>query len=183
VPPNLYLIGTMNTADRSVVALDSALRRRFRFVEVPPEPEVVRENLEGTLRVGDLDLDRARLMEVINERVEFLLDHDHCIGHSYFLKMRTAREVAEQFATGIVPLLREYFYEDYRQLRLVLGDGFVGQSTRLSSASFPAGADMADYDVGDYVRYEIRDFRGKTTGLAQALRILLNQVEPDKTEV
>jgi hypothetical protein len=80
-------------------------------------------------------------------------------------------------------LLREYFYEDYRQLRLVLGDGFVGQSTRLSSASFPAGADMADYDVGDYVRYEIRDFRGKTTGLAQALRILLNQVEPDKTEV
>jgi predicted Mrr-cat superfamily restriction endonuclease len=183
VPPNLYLIGTMNTADRSVVALDSALRRRFRFVEVPPEPEVVRENLEGTLRVGDLDLDRARLMELINERVEFLLDHDHCIGHSYFLKMRTARDVAEQFATGVVPLLREYFYEDYRQLRLVLGDGFVGQSTRLSSASFPAGADMADYDVGDYVRYEVRDFRGNIAGLAKALRILLNQVEPDKTEV
>ena len=118
VPPNLYIIGTMNTADRSVEALDTALRRRFSFVEMNPNPEL----LKG-FQVDNIKLDEV--LQKINERVELLVDKDHTIGHTYFMNLSTAKDLAQAFANKIIPLLQEYFYGDYGKIGLVLGEGFI----------------------------------------------------------
>lgn len=122
VPSNLYIFGTMNTADRSVEALDTALRRRFAFEEVMPKPEL----FEG-LTVGGISI--QELLEKLNQRIEALLDRDHTIGHSYFYKVKEAehKEAALKsvFKDNIIPLLQEYFYGDYSRIGLVLGEGFV----------------------------------------------------------
>ncbi|QXP71265.1 EVE domain-containing protein [Polaribacter sp. R2A056_3_33] len=118
VPSNLDIYGTMNTADRSVEALDTALRRRFEFKEMMPDYTVI-ENEE---------VDYIKLSEVlkkINERIELLIDRDHAIGHSYFCKVNSEEKLAKAFNTKIVPLLQEYFYGDYGKIGLVLGKGFV----------------------------------------------------------
>ncbi|OXA73020.1 hypothetical protein B0A67_06140 [Flavobacterium aquidurense] len=120
VPSNLYIIGTMNTADRSVEALDSALRRRFSFTEIMPEPELLEE-----ISFNDFTLDEV--LETINHRIEILLDRDHTIGHSYFLKVNSnnTEELTAVFQNCIIPLLQEYFYHDYEKIALILGQGFV----------------------------------------------------------
>jgi len=122
VPPNLYIIGTMNTADRSVEALDAALRRRFSFVEMPPRPEL----LENILVYGYA---MEKLLWTINQRIERLLSKDHLIGHSYFLPIKNAeapeKELALVVQHKILPLLQEYFYGDFGKIGLVLGQGFV----------------------------------------------------------
>jgi len=122
VPRNLFIIGAMNTADRSVEALDTALRRRFTFVAVPPHPEWIKQP-------AGLAVDLQHLLRVINARIEKLLDKDHCIGHSYFMGIadRTdpLNELRTVFATKIVPLLEEYFYGDPAKIGMVLGDRFV----------------------------------------------------------
>ncbi len=118
VPSNVYLIGTMNTADRSVEALDTALRRRFHFEHMAPNPDLLKDiDIEG--------INLKELLEVINERVSFLKDEDHQIGHSYFLNVKTKQNLANAFGSSIIPLLKEYFYNDFGKIRLVLGDGFV----------------------------------------------------------
>jgi len=182
VPPNLYLIGTMNTADRSVVALDSALRRRFRFVEVPPDPEVLTENgRESSVEVGGKRFDLVDIMTAINDRVEFLRDRDHLIGHSYFLKMEDEEGVAREFATGIVPLLREYFYEDYGQLQLILGGGFITSKVG-EKVSFPDLKAVKDLELNAYQRYTVEDYRGRPGALRSALSKLLNIKEAKPAE-
>ncbi|MCL6220920.1 McrB family protein [Zunongwangia pacifica] len=122
VPANLYIFGTMNTADRSVEALDTALRRRFAFEEVMPKPELFEE-----LEVAGISI--QELLKKINQRIEALLDRDHTIGHSYFYKVKEAehKEAALKsvFKDNIIPLLQEYFYGDYSSIGLVLGEGFV----------------------------------------------------------
>ena len=110
VPPNLYIIGTMNTADRSVEALDTALRRRFSFEEMLPKVEVVKEKSFD-------DFDRVKIMEIINNRIEILLDRNHTLGHAYFIK----KDFKTSFQNEIIPLLQEYFYNDYSKIGLVLG--------------------------------------------------------------
>lgn len=130
VPNNLYIIGTMNTADRSVEALDTALRRRFSFVETPPLPEIIAEEGElkkekGILQVGDLNINLVELMGKINRRIEKLLDKDHLIGHSYFMKVKDLDTLQDAFYRNIIPLLQEYFYGDYGKIGLILGAGFV----------------------------------------------------------
>lgn len=120
VPANLYIIGTMNTADRSVEALDTALRRRFYFEEKKPEPKLL-----GTKSVKGISL--QNLLQTINTRIAYLLDEDHCVGHSYFYDIE-ADDVAglsRVFKNNIIPLLKEYFYNDYEKIQLILGDGFV----------------------------------------------------------
>lgn len=114
VPSNLFIIGTMNTADRSVEALDTALRRRFCFEEMPPKTEVVAEK-------GFSDYSRVAIMEKINNRIEVLLDRNHTLGHAYFIK----KNFKSSFENEIIPLLQEYFYNDYGKIGLVLGKGFV----------------------------------------------------------
>lgn len=144
VPPNLCLVGTMNTADRSVEALDSALRRRFSFIECAPDPSV----LEGTVVAGEVDV--ARMLRTINERLELLLDRDHLIGHAHLLPLAddpTIARLKDVFAMNILPLLAEYFYSDLGRVGLVLGRPFVQPvSHKVSLAAFDheAGEQLAE---------------------------------------
>ncbi len=127
VPENVYVIGTMNTADKSLIQMDLALRRRFSFVEMLPEPEL----LAG---ISVFDVDIATLLLRINQRIEALLDSEHMIGHAYFMPLKTladekAREVclAAIFRDKILPLLREYFFDDYERIGWVLNDPVKAQ--------------------------------------------------------
>lgn len=124
VPSNLYLLATMNSADRSVETLDTALRRRFSFRELAPEPSILK--IAGKLKDGLLDtLDIAELLTIINSRLERLLDREHRIGHSYFLKVDSWESLRDVFQFKVIPLLKEYFFNDYGKIGLVLGQGFV----------------------------------------------------------
>lgn len=121
VPPNLHVIGTMNTADRSVEALDAALRRRFEFQELGPLPEKLTFTIDGPI-------DPQQMLRTINRRLEKLRDRDHCIGHAYFLPLEetpTLDALKQVFATKILPLLQEYFFGDWGKIGLVLGKDFV----------------------------------------------------------
>lgn len=125
VPENVYLLGTMNTADRSIALMDTALRRRFHFIEMMPDPEVLRRLGFATVEANGERLDVARMLSVINERIEYLFDREHTIGHAFFLKSVDKYSIdtlAQVFEKQIIPLLQEYFYEDYEKIQLVLGD-------------------------------------------------------------
>lgn len=118
VPSNVYLIGTMNTADRSLAGLDIALRRRFTFKEMPARPEL----LDGLMVEG---IDIGQLLRIMNQRIEVLLDRDHCLGHAYFMPLRdtpTLENLALIFRNQILPLLQEYFFEDWQRIQWVLND-------------------------------------------------------------
>ena len=117
VPQNLYILGTMNTADRSIAMLDTALRRRFDFIEMMPEPSLL----------GDCEgVDLRELLTALNERIEYYYDREHAIGHAYFMNSRgcitTLDELRDIFSTKIIPLLQEYFFDDYERIRLILND-------------------------------------------------------------
>jgi len=120
VPKNVDIYGTMNTADRSVEALDTALRRRFSFIEMQPDPEILSES-----KYQDVDL--KRLLEIINQRIEVLIDKDHQIGHSYFIGIQNLDDLKLVFKDKIIPLLEEYFYGDFGKIGLVLGGSFIYQ--------------------------------------------------------
>ncbi len=118
VPDNVYILGTMNTADRSIAAIDTALRRRFRFKEIMPDADV----LDGIVVDGVII---KNMLNKINKRITALYDREHTIGHSYFLPLKdnpTLNTLAVIFSDDIIPLLQEYFYEDYEKIRMVLGD-------------------------------------------------------------
>lgn len=118
VPDNVYLIGTMNTADRSIALIDTALRRRFSFVEMQPDSATLKDVL-----VDGIDI--SEMLDTINKRITVLLDREHTIGHSYLLPLKsdpTLERLAAIFENTIVPLLQEYFYDDYEKIQLVLGD-------------------------------------------------------------
>lgn len=125
VPSNLYIIGTMNTADRSIALMDNALRRRFQFVEMMPKPELLDDIVVSR---DEVDIKINRLLKKINERIEFLYDRDHTIGHSFFMKLKDIDDEAKYselcsiFANNIIPLLQEYFYDDWEKIQIVLGD-------------------------------------------------------------
>ena len=118
VPDNVYIIGTMNTADRSIAMLDTALRRRFSFVEMLPESATLKNvYVEG--------IDIAAMLDTINKRINMLLDREHTIGHSYLLPLKEDDNIdnlSRIFKNKILPLLQEYFYDDYDKIQLVLGD-------------------------------------------------------------
>ena len=123
VPDNVYIIGTMNTADRSIAAIDTALRRRFTFIEMMPEPEKVLVKDNKHICVGDIDI--VEMLKTMNERIAVLYDCEHTIGHAYFMPLKDNPSIdllADIFRNKIIPLLQEYFYEDYGKIRLVLGD-------------------------------------------------------------
>lgn len=117
VPANVYIIGTMNTADRSIAHMDAALRRRFDFVEVMPEPSLFRDlDVEG--------VDVARMLAAMNGRIELLYDREHTIGHAYLMALKdspTVETLSSIFGRRIMPLLQEYFYDDYGKIASVLG--------------------------------------------------------------
>ena len=151
VPENLYIIGTMNTADRSVEAIDTALRRRFVFEEMLPNYQLpeIQQQVFG--------YPAAEILKKINDRIEKLIDRDHCIGHAYFIG-KDETTILESFYKNIIPLLQEYFFGDYGKIGLVLGKGFVEKKT-IESNLF---ADF-EYDYKSELEerpiYEIIDYR------------------------
>lgn len=126
VPNNLYIIGTMNTADRSVEALDSALRRRFQFFEMLPNDKQI-PNAAKSLDV----------FKTINKRISILKDSEHQIGHSYFMAIQNELDLYKVFRYNIIPLLQEYFFGDMERIKMVIGKGFVKEETVTQSAVFP----------------------------------------------
>lgn len=169
LPSNLYVLGTMNTADRSIALVDVALRRRFDFEEMMPDSSVIRNQLTALLDEESEEIDLTsdqidlivEVFQVLNRRVSYLLDRDHQIGHSYFLEVESMTDLHEVWYSRVLPLLQEYFYNDRRRLVRVLGEhdpdepmGFVkkGEQVQLlgdGSASGEAGSwDFYEYGVG-----------------------------------
>ncbi|MDB5322755.1 MAG: hypothetical protein JWN40_4386 [Phycisphaerales bacterium] len=136
VPPNLYILGTMNTADRSIALLDLALRRRFTFVEMPPDPSLL-------TTVAGVDL--GKLLTRLNARIAALLDRDHRIGHSYLMNLQSLEDLRFAWYHRVIPLLEEYFYHDVARLRAVLGSAFV-KTIPAEKYLFDASVDAFDPD-------------------------------------
>ena len=135
VPDNVYLIGTMNTADRGIALLDVALRRRFEFIEQMPDETLVRQDIDG--------VDGRALLHALNQRIRENLDRDHQIGHTYLMGVKDVASLGRVFQTQIVPLLQEYFYDDWEKIDSVLsGSPFIVKQGAADTQSFdvlPAG--------------------------------------------
>ncbi len=154
VPDNLYLIGTMNTADRSLAGLDIALRRRFTFVEMPPKPELLADTKIDGVNIG-------QLLEVMNQRIEVLLDRDHCLGHAYFLPLKqeqTLDKLASIFRNQILPLLQEYFFEDWERINWVL-NGHRAKNKSLCFIKQPDGDNQLSQLFGEKLLEQLQDKR------------------------
>ncbi|EGQ9169124.1 AAA domain-containing protein [Vibrio cholerae] len=170
VPDNLYIIGTMNTADRSLAMMDTALRRRFDFVEMMPNPTVLR----GAVVEG---IYLETLLKTLNERIEILYDREHTLGHAFFMPVKALLDENKEeeafaklvsvFQNKVIPLLQEYFFEDWHKIRLVLGDNQRGErfqfirETTLDESKLNAlfGAEHELNHYGDAPkRYELKPF-------------------------
>lgn len=147
VPKNVYILGTMNTADRSIAMMDTALRRRFDFVPMAPQPELLPDNVEG--------VDVSEMLRTMNERIEWLYDADHAIGHALFWTLHekekcTLSELSRIFRKKIIPQLQEYFHDDYGKVRLVLGESpMIECEPKPRDGLFP-GADGLDLPEAIY---------------------------------
>ncbi|GHF97404.1 McrB family protein [Thalassotalea marina] len=182
VPDNLYLIGTMNTADRSLAMMDTALRRRFDFVEMMPKPIL----LSGKIING---IDLEQLLETMNKRIEVLYDREHTLGHAFFMSVTKVLdskgedeafiELHQVFKNKIIPLLEEYFFEDWNKIRLVLGDNrkkkdthasliFVQEITVSYNEIFGEGHGLDTYD-DKKATYKLTDFDDESGAWHQAL--------------
>jgi len=147
LPENLYILGTMNTADRSIALLDTALRRRFHFEEMAPQPSLLADVEKRT------GIDLPSVLRAINERLEFLVDRDHLIGHAWLMDAETRDDVDTAMRRKVIPLIAEYFYDDWNKVRSVLGgtDHFV-ERQRLRS---PPGLES---DLGEArFRWTVRE--------------------------
>ncbi len=175
VPDNVYLIGTMNTADRSLANLDVALRRRFVFEELPPEPAL----LSGVTVGGRVPVDA--LLAVMNQRIEALLDRDHLLGHASFIPLvtePTLPKLAEVFRRQVLPLLQEYFFEDWQRIQWVLNDHrkpkilqFVRQSSVKVADLFGANAQVSArplWEINDVAFDNIEAYAGVISSQASS---------------
>ena len=142
VPANLHVLGTMNTADRSIALLDTALRRRFLFEEMMPATSHadIEKDLDG--------IDCGKLLKAMNQRIAVLLDREHQIGHTYLLRVDTLPALASTFQNRIMPLLQEYFYDDWEKISAVLNNnGFVRKSNPPAEL---VGLNLVDADRSVY---------------------------------
>lgn len=160
VPTNVYILGTMNTADRSIALMDTALRRRFSFIEKMPQPELLND---VSVEQNGVSVNVGEMLDTINKRIEFLFDREHTIGHAFFMKLKKNNDIsilADIFKRSVVPLLQEYFYEDYEKIQLVLGDNgktedkhkFIKNETVIPTSLFRGRSRLEKSD-----KYEIND--------------------------
>lgn len=164
VPSNLHIIGTMNTADRSVEALDTALRRRFTFEEMLPNPTLLKGTIEG--------ISLEKLLRTINERIEVLVDRDHTIGHAFFINDTTLDHLRNTFANKVIPLLQEYFYGDYSKMEMVIGSAFFDVK-ETSKVKFAVKSDS--FDLEGKV-YHIKNIASKEVMSDEAFKTTLEQI-------
>ena len=149
VPSNLYILGTMNTADRSIALLDIAIRRRFAFVELMPNPSL--------LKSKDIDgVQLEKLLMQLNHRIIALLSHDYQIGHSYFIDVNDIEDLHFTWYHRVIPLLQEYFYSDGQRLQALIGEDFL-QPVEVDSATHKALKDLYEPDL----KYEIKQLEGE----------------------
>ena len=153
VPDNVYIIGTMNTADRSIALMDTALRRRFKFEEMLPNYDLLKDVF---VEDEGVKVNIGAMLKVINERIEYIYDREHTIGHAVFLeKMENDKinidinKLENIFKKNIIPLLQEYFYEDYEKIRLILGDNAKDEDEQFIFAESIKPKDVFEGDIGD----------------------------------
>ena len=158
VPNNVYLIGTMNTADRSIATIDTALRRRFNFKEMLPDEEVLDGIYVEYVSIKDIFIK-------MNKRITVLFDREHTLGHAYFLPLKgapTIETLADIFENSIIPLLQEYFYEDYEKIRMVLGDNQKDSEDKqfitIEENDYNDLFGDTDYDFDEMSTYKINSF-------------------------
>ncbi|QUM82940.1 AAA family ATPase [Moritella sp. 5] len=171
VPNNLHIIGTMNTADRSLAMMDTALRRRFDFIEMMPNTSL----FSDTDMIKGIDLEA--LLETMNKRIEVLYDREHTLGHAFFMPVKALvdkkdesgafQELQSVFKNKIIPLLEEYFFEDWNKIRLVLGDNRKAESLRFVTEEkqsydeiFGAGHGLDSYET-ESISYTLASFDGE----------------------
>ena len=178
VPENLYILGTMNTSDRSIALLDIALRRRFTFFEMMPEPNLLTEVIDG--------LALNSLLKGLNDRISVVLDRDHQIGHSYFMGVMDTDHLRFVWYNRVLPLLQEYFYNDYRRLRAVIGAGFVLE-TQLNAQTKQALGEYVDSDEPEFevkAKDQLDDqefveaLRKVSEGVIDVQSVEISEVEP-----
>lgn len=163
VPQNVYIIGTMNTADRSIASMDTALRRRFQFEEMMPAVELLAEIQIKDQSGNDTNIDVQSILQTINCRIEALYDREHTIGHAYYMPLKVKSDIdtlADIFKNKIIPLLQEYFYDDYEKIRLVLGDNqkekvgilpfILRKPTKAKELFGPEVSDEIEFSGGEY---------------------------------
>lgn len=148
VPQNVYIIGTMNTADRSIAMMDTALRRRFSFVEMMPDTSLLDFAVAG--------VNIKAMLDAINERITYLYDREHTIGHAFFMGLEKHQDIEHLsaiFKKKVIPLLQEYFYDDYEKIQLVLGDNakknelkFIQDTVKQPAGVFRKATAFDDYD-------------------------------------
>ena len=183
VPPNLYIIGTMNTADRSIALIDVALRRRFGFMELMPDYKLLMKELnikdadtpDSILDWSKDDLEHdlkklaVRVLYVLNQKIQLIYDRDHQIGHSYFLRMKDGDEenvLMEIWYNEVLPLLNEYFYNDWEKLKFLLGDFVEEKRVEVS------GGGLVDEDAAifEFRRLKGEEFKDALVRLAEVSR-------------
>lgn len=173
IPPNVYIIGTMNSTDRSIALIDIALRRRFQFFEYTPNVEIIRDDLLNKNFEAGFINELCEVFEIINKRIEVLLDRDHKIGHSFLLNLKNKKDLYYIWNNEIIHLFKEYFYNDWEKLIYLLGlykEGGIGKGFIKKKIKDKEKAALFEGFNEDFDLYEIETYNGKEENFLEILK-------------